>query len=119
MVFFESPHRTAATVRAMVEAFGAQRRAAVCRELTKTHEEVVRGTLGELAAWAGERDVLGEVTVVLGGAVVTAPEPEELADEVLGLVAGGQRLKDAARRVATERGVSTKALYEAALRARS
>jgi 16S rRNA (cytidine1402-2'-O)-methyltransferase len=97
---------------------GADRAAAVCRELTKTHEEVVRGGLGELVAWAAERDVLGEVTVVLGGAVLVAPEPDELAGDVLALVADGQRLKDAARRVATERGVSTKALYEAALRAR-
>ena len=90
----------------------------MCRELTKTHEETVRGTLGELAAWAGERDVLGEVTVVLGGAVVVAPEPEELADEVLALAAGGRRLKDAARAVAGERGVSANALYDAAVRLR-
>jgi 16S rRNA (cytidine1402-2'-O)-methyltransferase len=118
-VFFESPRRLASLLAVAVEVLGAQRPAAVCRELTKTHEEVVRGPLGELAAWAGEHDVLGEITVVLGGAVVTAPEPGELADEVLALVAGGQRLTDAARRVATEHGVSTKALYEAALRARS
>lgn len=117
-IFFESPRRLASLLAVAVDVLGAARPGAVCRELTKTHEEVVRGSLGELAAWAGERDVRGEVTVVLGGAVVTAPEPDELADEVLALVAGGQRLKDAARRVATERGVSTKALYEAALRAR-
>ena len=67
---------------------GAERPAAVCRELTKTHEEIVRGGLGELAAWAGERDVLGEVTVVLGGAVLVVPEPDELAGEVLALVSG-------------------------------
>jgi 16S rRNA (cytidine1402-2'-O)-methyltransferase len=117
-VFFESPRRLASLLAVAVEVLGADRPAAVCRELTKTHEEVVRGTLAELASWAGERDVLGEVTVVLGGAVVTAPEPAELADEVLALVAGGQRLKDAARAVATTRGLSTKALYEAALRAK-
>jgi 16S rRNA (cytidine1402-2'-O)-methyltransferase len=117
-IFFESPRRLASLLAVAVEVLGAERPAAVCRELTKTHEEVVRGGLGELAAWAGERDVLGEVTVVLGGAVLVAPEPDELAGDVLALVAGGQRLKDAARRVATERGVSTKALYEAALRAR-
>jgi 16S rRNA (cytidine1402-2'-O)-methyltransferase len=118
VIFFESPRRLASLLAVAVDVLGAGRPAAVCRELTKTHEEVVRGGLGELAAWAAERDVLGEVTVVLGGAVLVAPEPDELAGDVLALVAGGQRLKDAARRVATERGVSTKALYEAALRAR-
>ena len=90
----------------------------MCRELTKTYEEVVRGGLGELAAWAGEREVLGEITVVLGGAVLTVPEPEELAGDVLALVDRGRRLKDAAREVASERGVSTNALYEAAVRLR-
>ena len=118
VVFFESPRRLRSLLAVAVEVLGAERPAAVCRELTKTYEEIVRGGLGELAAWAGERDVLGEVTVVLAGAVLVAPEPDELAGDVLALVAGGQRLKDAARRVATERGVSTKALYEAALRAR-
>jgi 16S rRNA (cytidine1402-2'-O)-methyltransferase len=118
VVFFESPRRLRSLLAVAVEVLGAERAAAVCRELTKTYEEIVRGGLGELAAWAAERDVLGEVTVVLAGAVLVAPEPDDLAGDVLALVAGGQRLKDAARRVATERGVSTKALYEAALRAR-
>jgi len=117
-IFFESPRRLRSLLTVAVEVLGAERPAAVCRELTKTYEEVVRGGLGELAAWAAERDVLGEVTVVVAGAVLVAPEPDDLAGDVLALVAGGQRLKDAARRVATERGVSTKALYEAALRAK-
>ena len=117
-VFFESPRRLASLLAVAVEVLGAERPAAVCRELTKTYEEIIRGGLGELAAWAAERDVLGEITVVLGGAVLTVPEPDDLAGEVLALVSGGQRLKDAARLVATQRGVSTKALYEAALRAR-
>ena len=67
MVFFEAPHRTAATLAAMAEAFGADRAAAVCRELTKTHEEVRRGPLGELAGWAAD-GVRGEVTLVVAGA---------------------------------------------------
>ena len=66
MVFFEAPHRTAATLAAMAEAFGADRRAAVCRELTKTYEEVRRGPLGELAAWA-RAGVRGEITIVVAG----------------------------------------------------
>jgi 16S rRNA (cytidine1402-2'-O)-methyltransferase len=118
-IFFESPRRLASLLTVAVEELGAPRRAAVCRELTKTHEEVVRGSLGELAAWAGERDVLGEVTVVLAPAVVVTPEPEDLVAEVLGLVAEGRRLKDAARDVGGAHGVSTKALYDAALRARA
>ena len=67
MVFFEAPHRTEATLAAMAEAFGDDRAAAVCRELTKTHEEVRRGPLAELAAWAAD-GVRGEVTIVVAGA---------------------------------------------------
>ncbi|MGK5533197.1 16S rRNA (cytidine(1402)-2'-O)-methyltransferase, partial [Streptomyces sp. URMC 129] len=72
LVYFESPHRLAATLAAMAEAFGRDRRAAVCRELTKTYEEVRRGTLAELAAWAAE-GVRGEITVVVAGAEPSAP----------------------------------------------
>src|SRR5699024_4508769 len=68
MVFFESPRRTAATLAAMAEAFGPQRHAAVARELTKTYEEIRRGTLEELAAWAADGEVLGEVVLVVAGA---------------------------------------------------
>jgi len=118
VVFFESPRRLASLLTMAVQVLGAERGGAVCRELTKTHEEVVRGPLGELAAWAADRDVLGEVTVVLAGAALVPPEPENLAAEVLGLVADGRRLKDAAGEVATAHGVSRNALYEAALRAR-
>ena len=117
-VFFESPRRLASLLAVAVEELGGERAGAICRELTKTHEEVVRGPLAELAAWAAARDVLGEVTVVLGPATVVTPEPEDLADEVLGLVADGRRLKDAARDVATAHGVSTKALYDATVRLR-
>ncbi|MEW5534988.1 SAM-dependent methyltransferase, partial [Streptomyces virginiae] len=66
LVYFEAPHRLDATLAAMAEVFGAERRAAVCRELTKTYEEVKRGGLGELAAWAAE-GVRGEITVVVEG----------------------------------------------------
>lgn len=118
VVFFESPRRLASLLAVAVEVLGPDRAGAICRELTKTHEEVVRGPLADLAAWAGARDVLGEVTVVLGPAVVVTPEPEDLAEEVLGLVADGRRLKDAARDVATVHGVSTKALYDATVQLR-
>lgn len=118
VVFFESPRRLRALLDVAVEVLGPDRAGAVCRELTKIHEEVVRGPLGELAAWAGGRDVLGEVTVVLAGAAPRTPEPDELAGDVLALVAEGRRLKDAAGEVAQRHGVARNALYESALRAR-
>ena len=71
MVFFEAPHRTGAALAAMAEAFGDDRAAAVCRELTKTHEEVRRGPLAELVAWAAD-GVRGEVTIVVAGAAPAA-----------------------------------------------
>ncbi|MEJ2885308.1 16S rRNA (cytidine(1402)-2'-O)-methyltransferase [Actinomycetospora aeridis] len=119
VVFFESPRRLADLLGVAVTELGGERRGAICRELTKTHEEVVRGPLAELAAWAREREVRGEITVVLGPAVLAAPEPEDLAAEVLGLVGQGRKLRDAAREVGEAHGVSTKALYDAALRERN
>ncbi|MFC7404849.1 16S rRNA (cytidine(1402)-2'-O)-methyltransferase [Georgenia alba] len=117
MVFFEAPHRLADTLAAMAETFGPDRRAAVCRELTKTYEEVRRAPLEELAQWA-QRGVRGEITVVVAGAV---PQEASVADHlarVLSLVDGGTRLKDAAATVAGETGLSKRELYEAALAAR-
>lgn len=119
MVFFEAPHRLAASLGAMAEALGADRRAAVCRELTKTHEEVRRGTLPELAAWAGELAKIGEVTLVVAGAPATTADPATALAEVLARVAAGERLKDAAADVADATGASTRDLYQAALAARS
>ncbi|GAA2680523.1 MULTISPECIES: 16S rRNA (cytidine(1402)-2'-O)-methyltransferase [Actinosynnema] len=114
-VFFESPHRLAATLADAAEVLGGERRAAVCRELTKTYEEVRRGGLAELAAWA-EEGVRGEITVVLEGAEpAEAPSVEVLVERVLELVAGGERMKAAAAAVAEAAGVSKKALYDAAV----
>lgn len=118
MVFFEAPHRTAEMLTAAAEVLGADRRGVVCRELTKTYEEVVRGGLGELAAWAGD-GVRGEVTIVIAGA--TADPVSELAaavTQVQALVADGVRLKQAVADVATETGVRKNALYDAVLAAR-
>jgi 16S rRNA (cytidine1402-2'-O)-methyltransferase len=116
VVFFESPHRLAETLGAAVEVLGAGRAAAVCRELTKTHEEVRRGPLGELAAWASEGPVRGEITVVLAGAAPTAaPTAESLVDAVQERVADGERLKDAVAAVAEAAGVPKRDLYNATL----
>ena len=116
VVFFESPHRVAECLADAVAVLGAERRATVCRELTKTYEEVVRGSLGELADWA-TGDVRGEITVVLEGARVVAAQPADLVAAVEELVAAGVGLKQACAQAATP-GVSKRELYEAVLAAR-
>jgi 16S rRNA (cytidine1402-2'-O)-methyltransferase len=121
MIFFEAPHRLAATLAAMADVFGADRSAAVCRELTKLYEEVRREPLGSLARSSRDQDVLGEITVVVAGRPVTPPTTEDvdrLAAEVVRRAAAGERLKDAAAVVAAASGVARNALYEAALAAR-
>lgn len=118
MVFFEAPHRIDATLAAMAGAWGGQRRAAVCRELTKTYEEVRRGGLAELAAWAAE-GVRGEITIVVAGAT---PEPvslEAAVASVLEQVTAGERLKDACADVAAATGQSKKTLYDAVVAQRA
>jgi 16S rRNA (cytidine1402-2'-O)-methyltransferase len=117
-VFFESPRRLAACLRDAGEVLGAKRRAVVCRELTKTHEEIVRGSLAELADWAAD-GVLGEITVVLAGAEPRADLPTLVA-EVGALVDDGMRVKDAcAEVVAAHPGApSRRELYDAVLRSR-
>src|SRR5699024_9360722 len=120
MVFFESPRRTAATLAAMSEAFGPERHAAVARELTKTHEEVLRGTLAELSAWAGGTEVLGEIVIVVAGAAPVADAAEDLMEQVLTRTEQGERLKDAAKAVAQEAtGVTARELYDLALTRRA
>ena len=117
MVFFEAPSRTAATLHDMIAAFGAERRVAVCRELTKLHEQVVRGSLTEVAAWADE-GVRGEVVIVVAGAERRAVAFGDAVDQVTALVAGGARLKEAAAEVAEATAHSRRDLYQAALAAR-
>ncbi|MGV0624694.1 16S rRNA (cytidine(1402)-2'-O)-methyltransferase [Mycolicibacter minnesotensis] len=117
-VFFESPRRLADCLNDAVAELGGQRRAVVCRELTKTHEEVLRGTLAELAEWAAG-GVLGEITVVLAGATPRADLPTLVA-EVNRLSADGMRVKDACAQVIGEvtGAVSRRELYDAVLRSR-
>ena len=116
VVFFESPHRLHDTLVAAVDVLGPDRAAAVCRELTKKHEEVRRGTLAELAAGAEDDPVRGEVTVVLAGAApAAAPDVGSLVGAVHARVAGGERLKDAAAAVAAAAGVPKRELYNACL----
>lgn len=117
MVFFEAPHRLAATLEAMAAAFGGQRAAAVCRELTKVHEQVVRGPLAELVTWAAAHpeQVRGEITLVVAGAPPRPPDAQSAVAQVRARVAAGERLKDACRAVGAATGVPTRELYDAAL----
>jgi 16S rRNA (cytidine1402-2'-O)-methyltransferase len=117
LIFFEAPHRLQATLAAMAAAFGADRPAAVCRELTKTYEEVKRGGLGDLAQWAAG-GVKGEITVVVGGAPAQVSDPEAAVAAIQARVAGGERLRDVCAQVAAETGLSRNDLYNAALAAR-
>ncbi|MEV6901524.1 16S rRNA (cytidine(1402)-2'-O)-methyltransferase [Amycolatopsis sp. NPDC051372] len=117
VVFFESPHRVGSLLADAAAALGPSRRAAVCRELTKTYEEVKRGTLGELAEWAAD-GVRGEITVVLEGAVAPEVSVSDLVGEVSARVAAGERLKVVAAEVAEGAGVSKKDLYDAVVASR-
>lgn len=121
MIFFEAPHRLTATLADLVEAFGADRPAAVCRELTKTYEEVKRQPLGQLADWAAAGEVLGEVTLVVAGRPAPSGPPAEadveaLVVEVRRRVAAGERMKTAVAAVAEPAGVPKRLLYDAATR---
>lgn len=117
LVFFEAPSRIADTLSCLAQVFGADRPAAVCRELTKMYEEVKRGSVSELADWAAA-GVRGEIVLVVGGAPDTAASPEAALAEVLSRVEGGERMKDATRVVAEATGLSAKDLYSAALSSR-
>jgi 16S rRNA (cytidine1402-2'-O)-methyltransferase len=115
MVFFEAPHRTEATLRAMVDAWGTDRVAAVCRELTKTHEEVRRGALADLASWAAD-GVRGEVTIVVAGAdesAAVAGDADSLRAAVVEHEADGMSRKDAIVEVARLAGVPKREVYQA------
>ncbi len=115
MVFFESPRRVADVLRAMAAAFGGERSAALCRELTKTHEEIRRGGLGELAAGAESDPPRGEITLVVEGWGGPDPEdatPEALAAAVARLEAAGTDRKAAMKEVASRFGVPRREVYD-------
>jgi 16S rRNA (cytidine1402-2'-O)-methyltransferase len=118
MVFFEAPHRVGDLLEAMVEAFGPDRRAAVCRELTKTYEEVLRDSLAGLVAWSRAGEVRGEIVVVVAGSERAQLSTADLVAEVLARADAGERLKEAVAEVATAAGVAKRDLYAAALAAR-
>jgi 16S rRNA (cytidine1402-2'-O)-methyltransferase len=120
-VVFESVHRLGESLADMVVAFGADRPAALCRELTKTYEEVRRGTLAELAAWVSATDVRGEVTLVVAGAPPASaqrPDDAQLAAEVSDEESTGTSRKDAIASVAARHALPKREVYDAVLRSK-
>lgn len=114
IVFYESPHRVADCLVDMADVFGA-RPAAVAREMTKMYEEVVRGSIGELASWAAESPPRGEIVLVVGGALRrdAAVQPAELANEAQELMDKGMERRAAMQEVAKRSGVSKRAVFDA------
>ena len=121
MVIFESPRRTFQTLQDIQEIVGDERKAAVVREISKTYEEVIRGSLKELVAWANSKEVLGEITLVIAGVENTGKKEvdDQAIAEVKQLIAAGSSFKDAVQEVSTQRGLSRRELYEASLRLES
>ncbi len=114
LVFFEAPHRIVGALADLAEAFGADRPAALCRELTKTYEEVVRRPLGDLAEWAAESDPRGEITLVVAGAPAmpaVRPDDETLRAAVAEREAAGLSRRDAITEVATAYGLRRREVY--------
>jgi 16S rRNA (cytidine1402-2'-O)-methyltransferase len=119
MIFFEAPHRLGESLADLSAAFGPQRAAAVCRELTKTYEQVRRGELSELAKWA-TGDVRGEITIVVAGAPPAGPieDPVRLAEMVSATEAQGVARKSAMAIVAAQAGVAKRVVYDAVIAAK-
>jgi 16S rRNA (cytidine1402-2'-O)-methyltransferase len=118
MVLFESPRRTLQTLQDIQEVVGESRKAAVVREISKTYEEVIRGSISDLVSWAQAKEVLGEITLVIAGVENTGKKEvdEEAIRQVKQLVDGGTSFKDAVQEVSTQQGLSRRELYEASLR---
>ena len=119
MIFYEAPHKLTATLADLSAVFGAERRISLCRELTKLHEEVLRTTLGEAAAYYAEHAPRGEFVLIIEGAAPLAPEAVSEADAleaVRALIGQGLSRKDAVRRVSEQTGIPKNELYNAAVR---
>ncbi|GIJ77253.1 16S rRNA (cytidine1402-2'-O)-methyltransferase [Micromonospora phaseoli] len=114
LVLFEAPHRVAAALTDLADAFGAERPAALCRELTKTYEEVLRRPLGDLARWAADGDPRGEITLVVAGAPAappSRPDDDALRALVAEREAAGRTRRDAITDVATAHGLRRRDVY--------
>lgn len=119
MIFYEAPHKLTATLRDLSEAFGAERRISLCRELTKLHEEVRRMTLGEAAAYYDEQPPRGEFVLIVEGAAEKQeekPTMETALTRMQELLAQGMSKKDAIKQASQETGFPKNALYDAAMK---
>ncbi|MDR0488666.1 MAG: 16S rRNA (cytidine(1402)-2'-O)-methyltransferase [Propionibacteriaceae bacterium] len=115
MVFFEAPHRLHDFLSDATEILGPDRRAAICRELTKTYEEVIRNDLASLATWS-EREVRGEITIVVAGALPLTPDIDDLVNQVNTLLASGIKRTAAVAQVSARTGADRHELYDAVLK---
>ena len=115
MVFFEAPHRLADSLIDAVNVFGADRLGAICREMTKRYEETIRGNLGELSTWATANEVLGEITLVVAGAVTDSASltAADMVARVREFEGAGMDRKSAIATVAEEFGIAKRLVYAA------
>ena len=115
MVLFEAPHRSTDSLKDAAQIFGSDRQAAICREMTKTYEETVRGSLQELILWSESKEILGEITVVLAGVPVGTAEKtaKEIVARVREYESAGMDRKDAISTVAKECELPKKVVYAA------
>jgi len=114
MIFFEAPHRLLESLQDCVTVLGAERLGAICREMTKTYEEIIRGTLAELTTWAQEYEVLGEITLVVAGFDASARTftPADLVEMVLGREGQGESRKEAIAEVAKATGIAKREVFD-------
>lgn len=114
MIFFEAPHRLLDSLQDAVTVFGADRRAAICREMTKTYEETIRGTLRELVDWAASREILGEITLVVAGFDRSAHifSSTDLVQMVLTRESQGESRKEAIAEVARTTGIAKRDVFD-------
>jgi 16S rRNA (cytidine1402-2'-O)-methyltransferase len=121
IVFFEAPHRLIETLEVATNLLGSDRKAALCREMTKTYEETVRGTLADIQNWANSKEILGEITVVISGAIEGAKEKsqQEIIDAVRKLESVGMDRKEAIAAVATELDLPKREVFDAMVAAKN
>ena len=114
MIFFEAPHRLLESLQDCVTVLGGDRRGAICREMTKTYEETIRGTLTELTTWALEHEVLGEITLVIAGFDASARTftPADLIEMVLARESQGESRKEAIAEVAKATGLAKREVFD-------
>ena len=114
LIFFEAPHRLLDSLKDIGNTFGLQRRAAICREMTKTFEEVIRGNISELIEWAESKEILGEITIVIEGFNPESREftQSELIEKVIAREAAGEARKEAIAAVAKEVGLAKREIFD-------